>query len=107
MIRHGDIESARNKESVRSALVPGLVDGVVTAALDQDGSISVHVTIGAPGLYQEEHAHIELVFEREHAAVLGETLLGVRGPRAAPADHKTPPVPCCIGIHIDFALSDG
>jgi len=106
MIRHGDIENARNEESVRSALVPGLVDGMVTTVLDQDGSISVHVVIGSSGAYQEERAHIELVLTREHAGTLGETLLGLRRPRASPADRETRPVPCCVGLCINSALWD-
>jgi len=106
MIRHGGIENTRKKEPVRSALVPGLVDGLVTTVLDQDGNISVHLVVGASGTYQEERAHIELVLTREHAGMLGEALLGLRRPRASPADRETRPVPCCIGICINSALLD-
>jgi hypothetical protein len=105
MIRHGDIENARNMESVRSAFAPGLVDGQVTTALDQDGSISVNLVIGTSGTCQEEHAHIEFVLDREHAEILGEALLGACRPRASPADCETLPVPCYVGICINFALS--
>ncbi len=105
MIRHGDIENARDRASVRSAFAPGLVDGQVTAAVDQDGSISVNLVIGTSGTGQEERAFIEFVLDREHAKILGEALLGARRPRASPADCETLPVPCYVGICINFAPS--
>ncbi len=105
MIRYGDIENSRNRESARSAFAPGLVDGQVTAAVDQDGSISVNLVIGTSGTCQEERAYIEFVLDREHAEILGEALLGARRPRASPADCGTLPVPCYVGICINFAFS--
>jgi hypothetical protein len=99
-MRHGDVDSARTAELVRSVPVPGLVDGLVTAAFGQDGSISVHLVTGT-GSYQDRRVHVEVVLDREHAGILGETLLGVR-PRASPADREALSVPCCIGICIDL-----
>ncbi|MFL6128783.1 MAG: hypothetical protein ACJ73E_06940, partial [Mycobacteriales bacterium] len=90
----------------RSTLVPGLVDGLVTAVVEDDGSISIHLRIGSPGTHREDCPHIEFVLDREHAGTLGETLLRARRPHTSPADAETPPVPCCIGIWLDPAQSD-
>lgn len=102
---HDDIESAVDGHPPRPVPVPGLVDGLVTAAVDEDGSISVHLIIGSPNALGEGCPHIELVLGREQVGILGETLLGVCRPRATPADPETPPVPCCIGISLDSAVS--
>ena len=104
MTRPGDIENARSRQLARAALVPGLVDGLVTTAVDQDGSISVHLVIGTSETSGEDCPHIELVLKREHAGILGELLLGVRRPRVSPADGVALPIPCCIGISLNFVL---
>jgi hypothetical protein len=104
--RHGGTENARNEQSARPASVSGLVDGLVTTAAAQDGSVSVQLVIGTPDRGGKESPHIEFVLDRKHAAILGETLLGVLRPRASPADRGGPAVPCCIGICLNSSLSD-
>ena len=103
MIRSGDFENTWNGGSGRSSPVPGLVDGLVTTSLEEDGSTSVRLIIGSSGMRQEERGHIELVLKREYAQMLGETLLGMRRPDDSPANGVIPPFPCSIGICIDTA----
>jgi len=103
--RHGGTESPRTERSARSALVSGLVDGLVTTAAAQDGSVSVQLVIGTPDRAKDS-PHIEFVLDREHAGMLGETLLSMLRPRASPADRGALGVPCCIGICLNSALSD-
>lgn len=101
MIRSGDLENTWNGGAERSILVPGLVDGLVTTSLEEDGSTSVRLIIGSSGMCQEERGHIELVLNREYAEMLGETLLGMQQPGDSPANGVIPPFPCSIGICID------
>jgi hypothetical protein len=89
--------------SVQPAMIPGVVDGLVTTSLAPDGSVSFHVIIGASRGQVEECDHIEFILSPEHAKMFGETLLGKRRQPASSVLYETPSVPCCIGVRLNPA----
>lgn len=76
--------------------IPGVVDGGVSAALDAEGNISFHISIGDT---DGRGDYVELIVSRDHAAELGELLLA-GAHSAAPVPRATLPVPCSVGIRL-------
>jgi len=80
-------------------MIPGVVDGTVSASADAEGNVSLHILVGGYGRNSELCDRIEFVLSEEHARRLAETLAA--GPAAA-----TGPVPCSVGIRLNAPLAD-
>lgn len=78
-------------ETASSSRISGVVEGTVSASVDAEGEVTVHIRIGAPG----RGDRIEVVLRREDAESLGGLLSG--GPeRARPWVF----VPCFVGARL-------
>lgn len=63
------------------AVIPGVVDGTVTASTEPDGTVSPRITLGD---HTADGDYMELLITAEHAARIATTLL-------RPADTAAPP----------------
>ncbi|MEV8597867.1 hypothetical protein ACIHFC_01455 [Streptomyces sp. NPDC052013] len=78
-------------------LVPGVVDGVVAAVTDTDGSVALQIRIKFPGAGHDRSDRIEVVLEPEHREALTQVLLAAARPAGAPV-HHLPLIPCSVGV---------
>ncbi len=87
--------------------IPGVVDGLVTTSFEPDGSVCLHVVVGAP---QRGGAaaggDIELVLRPEHAELLGAALLRERRPASPPSPRKDGWIPCWLGLRLARRLPE-
>ncbi|MEV0532348.1 hypothetical protein [Kitasatospora sp. NPDC050463] len=83
-----------------SDVIPGVVDGTVTATLDAEGNVSLHVLVGRHGRNSERCDHIEFILTEENARQLGAMLTTATATAA-----RTGPVPCSVGVRLNSPFS--
>ncbi|MDH6124630.1 hypothetical protein [Kitasatospora sp. GP82] len=88
----------RSGESV-PAMIPGVVDGMMTTSLDAEGNVSFHILISEYGRSAEISDRVEFILTGEHARQLGETLLA-RAQDPAASTPEASPVPCSVGVRL-------
>ncbi|MGV9265256.1 hypothetical protein ACWDRR_11390 [Kitasatospora sp. NPDC003701] len=88
------IESGQFSDDV----IPGVVDGTVTATLDAEGNVSLHVLVGRHGRNSERCDRIEFILTEENARQLGAMLTNATAAR-------TGPVPCSVGVRLNSPFS--
>jgi hypothetical protein len=76
-------------------MIPGVVDGTVTASSEPDGTVSFRIAIGDR---TGRGDYVELVVSGEHAGQLGATLLTASAEAGAGTGAAT--VPCSVGIRL-------
>ncbi|MGW1837893.1 hypothetical protein [Streptomyces sp. NPDC002067] len=83
------------------AVIPGVVDGTVTASTEPDGTVSLRITIGP---HTDDCDYIELIITADHATRIATTLLSTANsaaPRPGPADTPgTTTAPCSVGVRL-------
>ncbi|WP_399089560.1 hypothetical protein ACGH2B_16545 [Streptomyces sp. BBFR2] len=93
------------------AVIPGVVDGTVTASTEPDGTVSLRITIGP---HTDDCDYIELIITADHATRIATTLLHTAAtstPPLSPANPATPPLspadppatttaPCSVGVRL-------
>ncbi|MFI0976602.1 hypothetical protein ACH4SP_06190 [Streptomyces sp. NPDC021093] len=77
-----------------NSIIPGVVDGRVSAFPNEDGDISVHIVIGKIGSSDETGDRVELIITRENAGRIGEAMMAGRSNG----------VPCSVGVALQRTL---
>ncbi|MGY3205114.1 hypothetical protein [Streptomyces sp. TE5632] len=77
-------------------LVPGVVDGLITAVTDTDDSVSLRIGVKTPGMGQVGCDRIEVLLGAEEKEVLARILLSSNGP--AGTVHHVPFIRCSVGV---------
>lgn len=102
-------QSAQSVQSVQSAslpAVPGVVDGLITAQTDADGSISLRIQIKMGRLAAESREHVEVVLDPRHCEALVEALRST-GSATPPEPRPFQAIPCSVGINLHSSFGDG
>lgn len=76
------------------SVIPGVVDGRVTAFPGEDGTVSVHIVIGRLGSSDTVCDRVELIIERQDAERIGEAMMTGRSDAVA----------CSVGVALQRAL---
>ncbi|ARF58434.1 hypothetical protein [Streptomyces gilvosporeus] len=71
----------------------GVVDGVIGAVSNQDGSVSLHIRISMPGRVDSDL--IEVILPHEHTEALAEA---IATPPSAARAPRSPAIPCTVGV---------
>ncbi|GAA1928218.1 hypothetical protein [Streptantibioticus ferralitis] len=78
-------------------LVPGVVDGFITAVTDTDDSVSLQIRIKIPGVGPEGCDRIEVILDAEYKEALARVLLSSNGP-AGIVVHHVALIRCSVGV---------
>lgn len=96
----GDCAQARNGDTRSGRLVgvSGVVDGLISASVAEDGSVSLQVRIGTGDVAGGPRDHVEIILDLEYANGLGA--LFNDGRRSVPVGAEGQWSPCCVGIRL-------
>ncbi|MFJ7326465.1 hypothetical protein ACIQVN_09455 [Streptomyces cyaneofuscatus] len=83
---------SRRAETRRRA--SGVVDGVIDAVSNPDGTVSLHVRISMPGRVDADR--IEVILPPEHMEALAEAL--APSPPATARISRLAAIPCTVGV---------
>lgn len=87
---------------VLPTLIPGVVDGSVTACVQREGFVSFHLKVGSTQNNTDRWESIEFLVRSEEAQLL---LDSISRALAQPCGDKVEAmsVPCCVGVRLHQA----
>ncbi|MGV9567941.1 hypothetical protein [Streptomyces sp. NPDC003480] len=85
-------------------MIPGVVDGLITAVTDSDDSVSLRIRVKIPGMGPVGCDRIEVLLDAEDKEALARVLLSSNGP--AGTVRHLPLIRCSVGVGARICSDD-